>query len=131
MASTLAVGTSAGSLSEISPEPDTFGWGLQDISASDAGRTQDAGNTMHKNRTSQKRKISLGWTNPTMAQASAILRAFNPEYVYVRYPDPMEGGWAVRKFYVGDRSSQFMQVSLTGTGARSTMSSISFDIIEV
>ena len=86
----LAVGTSASSLREISLDPSALEWGLQDISASDAGRVQDSGNTMYKMRLSQKRKLNITWTMPTRAQASEILKAFNPEYFYVRYFDPME-----------------------------------------
>lgn len=123
----LTVGTSVGSLSALPLEPTKIEWGLQDISASDAGRVQDAGNTMYKMRISQKRKIALSWTNPTLQEASAILRAFNPEYVYVRYIDPLDGGFSTRCFYVGDRQSPFRSITLpNGT----VMSSLSFDIIE-
>ena len=38
--------------------PSVFSWGLNDVSAADAGRTDDA--LMHKNRIAQKRKISVG-----------------------------------------------------------------------
>ena len=37
--------------------PSSFTWGLQDISASESGRTDDT--IMHKNRVGQKRTISL------------------------------------------------------------------------
>ena len=124
----LYVGTSASNLSPISLDPSQFTWGLQDISASDAGRVQDAGNTMYKMRTSQKRKIQLTWTLPTAAQASEILSAFNPEYFYVKYFDAMENSWNIRQFYVGDRSAPFKYFNLPKKGTR--FSTISFDIIE-
>ena len=41
------------------PCPSSFTWGLQDISASESGRTDDT--TMHKNRVGQKRKLSVEW----------------------------------------------------------------------
>jgi len=41
----------------VMPCPSSFEWGLQDVSASDSGRTTDA--LMHKNRVAQKRTISL------------------------------------------------------------------------
>ena len=41
----LYVGTSASSLTAISLDPSSMEFGLQDISAADAGRVQDAGNT--------------------------------------------------------------------------------------
>ena len=124
----LAVGTNPSNLKELSLDPSQLTWGLQDISASDAGRVQDSGNTMYKMRTSQKRKLLLTWTLPTPTQASEILKAFNPEYFYVRYFDPMENSQNVRQFYVGDRSAPFQWYQLPKKGTRFT--TLSFDIIE-
>lgn len=84
-------------------DPSAFTWGLQDISDSAAGRTQDA--LMHKNRIGQKRKISLAWNGLKPQQISDILQAFDPEYVSVAYPDALSGKNEVRTFYVGDRTS--------------------------
>lgn len=39
------------------PCPSSFTWGLQDISASESGRTDDT--IMHKNRVGQKRKLEI------------------------------------------------------------------------
>lgn len=83
--------------------PSSFSWGLQDICDSATGRTLDA--VMHKNRISQKRKLSISWNYPTSAEASEILKAFNPEYVTVRYPDALSGVEETRIFYVEDRSA--------------------------
>lgn len=124
----LAVGPSSGSLTELPLDPSSLTWGLQDISSSDAGRVQDSGNTMYKMRTSQKRKLTLTWTQPTDAQAAAILQAFNAEYFHVRYWDVMDGRWEVREFYAGDRSAPFQWFQVPGHGTR--MTTISFDIIE-
>lgn len=124
----LYVGTSSSNLKEISLDPAQMTWGLQDISEADAGRVQNAGNTMYKMRTSQKRKLQLTWNFPTAAQASEILKAFNPEYFYVRYWDVMENGWNIREFYVGDRSAPFKWFNLSKKGTR--YSTLSFDIIE-
>ena len=131
MASSIAVGTTANNVVDVPVEPDAITWGLQDISSPDAGRVLNANNTMYKCRTSQKRKISLTWNNPTIAQASAILTMFNPEYVFVKYLDVMTGEFTTREFYVGDRSSPFRQIALVDpNGNRTVMSTISFDIIE-
>ncbi len=131
MASSISVGTSATSLVEVPVEPDDIGYGLQDISASDSGRVQDANATMYKNRVTQKRKISLAWKNLSLKQASQIMRMFNPQYVYVRYLDVLDGTFEIRCFYVGDRSSPFRQITLNDpTGKRTTMSTLSFSIIE-
>ena len=125
----LAVGEDAGSLKEISLDPAVMSYGLQDISASDAGRVHDEGNSMLKMRTSQKRKLNLTWNYPTAAQVSEILTAFNPEYIYVRYPDAMDNAVEVRQFYVGDRTAPVKWYKLPNRPDRYT--TLSFDIIEV
>lgn len=124
----IAVGTTAGGLRAISKDPAQMSWGLQDISAADAGRVQDAGNTMYKMRQSQKRKINLTWNLITDEEAAEILQAFNPEYIFVKYFDPMEGAYNVREFYVGDRTAPFQWFNLPDKGTRFT--TLSFDIIE-
>ena len=131
MAASMQVGTTSSNLVDIPVDPDGIIWGLQDVSAADAGRVQDSSVTMYKDRIAQKRKLQLSWTNPTFAQASAILQAFNPEYFYVRYKDPLYGGWLTRQFYSGDKTSPFRQIYVTdANGNKTVMSTLSFDIIE-
>ena len=121
----IAVGTSAENLKTIKA-PTTFQWGLEDTSASDAGRVQDENDTMFKNRTSQKRKISLSWTGTTKEETAEILQAFNPEYVFVKYPDAMSGEDEIREFYVGSRSAPLKMWSVNNK----YYSTVSFNIIE-
>ena len=111
----------------VTPDPSSMTWGLQDISASDAGRVLDAGNTMYKMRTSQKVKLSLSWTMLTWAQASRILRLFNPEYVRLTYPDAMTGAARTMEAYVGDRDAPMKWYNLAD-GTR--WATVSFDVIE-
>jgi hypothetical protein len=85
------------------PDPAEYTWGLQDVSASDAGRTEDA--MMHKNRVGQKRKLNLTWSGLEPADVALILQAVNPEYMEVSYPDAMSNSTETRTFYVGDRSA--------------------------
>lgn len=106
------------------PCPSTFSWGLQDISAAESGRTDDT--IMHKNRVGQKRKISLAWVAKDWQTTARIMRAFNPEYINVRYPDMLSGSYQTRTFYVGDRSAP-VKYWLAG---RKLIEQISFDIIE-
>lgn len=106
--------------------PSSFSWGLQDNSASDAGRVQDANDTMYKNRTSQKRKLEISWSAPTPAEAAAILQAFNPEYIMVTYPDTMSGTDQTREFYVGDRSAPYK----IWTVNNKRYSQVAFNLIE-
>lgn len=102
--------------------PSAFVWNLQDISASDAGRTEDT--VMHKMRVGQARSINLSWNALTTAQASAVLTAFNPEYINVTYLDPMAGGERTAEFYVGDRSAPLYNATLD------LWENVSFNIIE-
>lgn len=107
------------------PCPSVFNWGLQDISASESGRTDDT--IMHKNRVGQKRKISLQWNGTDRETTAKILQAFNPEYISVTYPDAMSGVDETRRFYVGDRTAPYK----CWWAGNHRMESVSFDIIEV
>lgn len=121
----IRVGTSSGSLSAV-PAPDELNYGLQDVSASDAGRVQDANVTMQKNRIAQKRKLSLVWKNRSKAEVAQIMQAFNPEYVWIYYPDSLSGNFEVREFYVGDRSAALRKVFVGGI----SYSTLNFNVIE-
>lgn len=121
----LEVGTSTANLVLVKT-PSTFEWGLSDVSDEDSGRVKDGNDTMYKNRTSQKRHLKLAWNGTTPAETSAILKAFNPEYVFVKYPDAMEGADEIREFYVGDRAAPVH--IWTVNNKRYTQ--VSFDIIE-
>lgn len=105
-------------------DPAVFEWGLQDVSSSDAGRTDDS--VMHKNRIAQKRKIKLSWNNPTPEETAAILQVFNPEYFYVTYPDALSGQRERREFYAGDRSAPVRRWSTR----YKRYTQVAFDIIE-
>lgn len=104
--------------------PSVFDWSINDVSASDAGRTQDG--LMHKNRVTRKRKIVLKWNGPTPAEAKAILEAFSGEYFTVTYPDPLAGEVQTRTFYSGDQSAP---VKVWSVGNKK-YEQIGFDIIE-
>lgn len=106
--------------------PSGFTWGLQDNSASDAGRVQDGNDTMYKNRTSQKRKLQLAWNAPTPEQTASILQAVNDEYFPVTYPDAMSGVIETRTFYVGDRTAP-MKI---WTVSNKRYEQLSFNLIE-
>lgn len=108
------------------PPPSSFTWGLQDNSASDAGRVEDDNDTMYKNRTSQKRKLSLGWQNLTPETTAYILQLFNPEYIDVEYFDAKECKEITKEFYSGDKSAPVKQWYVGGE----RYSLLSFDIIE-
>lgn len=104
------------------PSPSSYQWKLEDISASDAGRTEDT--VMDKKRIGQVVGIELSWKNVTIEDAAKILQAFNPEYVRVTYLDAMKGKFVTSTFYVGNRTSPLYNAAL------GVWSQISFNLIE-
>lgn len=104
--------------------PSVFQPSLQDISAADAGRTQDT--IMHKNRKGKKRKIQLAWNGVNKEQAHSILQAFKDEYFRVTYYDPWEGDTITKTFYSGDQSAPVK----TWMVNKKIYEQVSFDIIE-
>lgn len=103
------------------PDADGYKWDLEDVSASDAGRTEDV--MMHKKRIGQVDAINLTWSNLTTAEVSTILKAFNPEYITVEYLNPLEGKFVTKEFYVGNRSAPMY------SSATNLWGNVSFKII--
>lgn len=102
--------------------PSVYNYNLMDVSDPDAGRTEDG--LMHKNRIGQKVKLELAWNNISTADVSAILQAFNPEYITVKYLDGLAGTYLTKTFYVGDRSVPSYSTRL------GIWSNVAFNIIE-
>lgn len=102
--------------------PSSYTYRLQDVSAPGAGRTEDM--EMQKMRLGQKVKIDLEWAACTTAELSAILQAFNPEYVSVEFLDPYANGFSTKTFYVGDRASPLYNAT------NGLWEKVSFNIIE-
>ena len=102
--------------------PSSYTWQQQDLSAADAGRTEDG--KMHKERIRNIVALNLAWNNITTEDAQSILRAFESEYLMVEYIDPMLGGYVEKEFYVGDRSSPMYNCELE------LWSSLTFNLIE-
>lgn len=105
-------------------EPSKFDYGLQDVSSSDAGRTQDS--IMHKNRVAQKVKIGLAWNMTTPDETATLMQAFNPEYIDVTYHDALLNATVTKTFYTGDKSAAVHM----WTANRKYYTSVSFNIIE-
>ena len=105
----------------VVPAPSKYDWKLSDVSAADAGRTEDA--LMHKMRIAQKVHIELEWQNVSDAMAQTVLTAFQPEYINVNYWDYKAMAFQTKRFYVGDRS-------VTSYNRTKGISTIAFNIIE-
>lgn len=103
------------------PCPSTYVYDLADVSQSDAGRTEDG--EMQKKRMGQQVRLQLAWAYPDLENASAVLAAFNPEYISVKYWDVKEGSYVTREFYVGDRSAPMYNFRL------GRMENVSFNIV--
>ena len=80
-------------------KPSAMSIGIQDVSASDAGRDQSG--TMHKMLITQKRKIELEWWCPSPQLTKQILSAVNSEYFSVQYTDPLTNTLVTKTMYVG------------------------------
>lgn len=104
--------------------PAKWRWKKSDVSGSDAGRTDDI--LMHKNRIGMKRTLSLGWVNLSKSEIHEILKSFEPQYVGVKYWDPLSGKDDIRIFYTGDMASEVK----TWARGRERYSSLEFDVIE-
>lgn len=87
---------------ESIPCPSSYVWKLEDISSSDAGRTEDT--TMEIRRIGQCVSLDLQWNYLDITSTAALLQAFNPEYITVTYLDAMAGCYLEKEFYVGGRS---------------------------
>ena len=105
----------------VVPSPSKYDWKLSDVSAPDAGRTEDG--LMHKERITQKVHIELEWTYIGDNDAQTILTAFDPEYIDVKYYDYKSKAVVAKNFYVGDRQ-------VTTYNRVQKLSTISFNIIE-
>lgn len=127
----IMVGPSPNDLAAI-PTPADISWADSDVSSSDAGRTNDANATMHKDRITTKRKLQLTWKNIDGAGAAAVLQAFSPEYFWVQYHDPARNEFVVKEFYAGDRqaSPRTYYVSNSYEIGGVTYSTLSLNIIE-
>lgn len=110
---------------EVIPQPFSYSWSLQDVSAPSAGRTEDA--LMWKETVAKKRKLQLSWKTKSTEDTRKIIKAFSDnEYINVRYFDMLDNAYEWRTFYVGDREAD---VKIWWTG-RHLINTISFDLIE-
>lgn len=85
------------------PVPSALNYGLQDISSSNAGRTEDA--VMQKERIGKAPKITLTYNNRDTALVATALGLVKAEYFNILYQDLENGGvYTYGEFYRGDVS---------------------------
>lgn len=103
--------------------PSSYSVEYEDVSAADAGRTEDG--TMWKLKIGVVRKISLEWQNIDSRMLENILNAFNSEYFQVTFYDPRKASGAeTSTFYVGNRTMPLYN------GALNIWSSLQLNLIE-
>lgn len=102
--------------------PSQYKWEQIDVSASDAGRTEDG--LMHKKKIRTVDGITLEWAYPTTTELKAILAAFSAEYISITYLSPTAGDFVTKTFYVGDRSSPMYN------STQNRWENVSFKIVE-
>lgn len=106
------------------PDPSKLQWGIQSVSASNAGR--DMNGDMHVELVTRKRKLELEWTGIDFAATAEILKAVKHETFNVTFWDAEENKNLTKTFYVGDRSAM---VNSYVEGQR--RNDVKFNIIEV
>lgn len=111
---------------KIIPCPASLEYGLSDVSASESGRTEDT--RMQKNRVGQKRTLSLQWNAKNWQETAFLMQSFDPEYLFIYYPDMKSGCYEVREFYTGDKKAP-VKLWWVGTNKK-LMEQVSFDVIE-
>lgn len=109
-------------------DPSTWSYGLQDVSASDAGR--DEAILMHKMRLGQVRTYQLGWKMIDPDNASQILQLINGEDFTMRLWDVLSNEYQTRTYYVGDRTAP-MQQWMPNREDGKLFSNLSFTVIEL
>lgn len=87
------------------PVPGAMTYGLQDISAANAGRTEST--KMMKDRIGKAPKIELTYNNQYTDTITTALSLVKNEYIYILYQDLENGGgYAYGEFYRGDVTAQ-------------------------
>lgn len=85
------------------PTPTSFSVSISDISSDDSKR--NARGDMLIDRICTKRKIEMSWDFITLEDMSLTLNLVKDIFFTVEYPDPQEGKFLTKTFYVGDRTA--------------------------
>lgn len=87
---------------EIAAYPSDFSVTPMDLDNNES-TTRTSDGTLSRDRVAVKRQIEMSWGILTWAEVSAILQAMKDEFFNFYYPDPMEGDYVTKTFYVGNR----------------------------
>lgn len=75
------------------------------ISDLDGESNRNAKGDLIRDRITVKRKLECEWPPLKMSEISTLLKAVQDVYFTVYYPDPMDGNFDTKTFYVGDRTA--------------------------
>ncbi|RUS47567.1 DUF6711 family protein [Cohnella sp. AR92] len=87
---------------EIAAYPAQMSVTVLDLDDADS-TTRTVDGTMNRDRVAVKRQIEMTFTALPMEKISALLKSMRGVFFEVYYPDPMDGGYATRTFYAGNR----------------------------
>lgn len=99
-------------------------WQRSDIDSPDTGRTLDG--LMHRGRIATKIRMDITCRPLTASELSIVLNAIYPEYVTVRYDDPMQGA-VTKTMYSNNNPASFLIIQENGT---EMWTDITFPLIE-
>jgi len=80
------------------------------ISDLDGESNRNAKGELIRDRVAIKRRLECEWPPLKMNEISTLLKSVKDVYFTVEYPDPMEGTFITRTFYVGDRTSPVYRI---------------------
>ena len=100
-------------------------WQRSDIDSPDAGRTLDG--LMHRGRVATKIRLDINCRPLKTEEIKVVLNLIYPQYITVRYTDPMAGGLVEKSMYSNNNPATFMMLRPNGD---SWWSEISFPLIE-
>lgn len=106
------------------PTPTSFSVTISDISSDDSKR--NARGDMLIDRITTKRKIEMEWNFISLEDMSLTLRLVKDIFFSVEYPDPEEGKFITKTFYVGDRTAPMLDI----IDGKPMWKNVKFDFIE-
>lgn len=87
---------------EIAEYPKEFSVTVLDIDNGDT-TTRTANGVLNRDRITTKRQIDMSWGVVEWSKIASVLQAMSNTFFEVYYPDPMEGTYTTKTFYVGNR----------------------------
>lgn len=85
------------------PIPCAYSYELDDVSEPDAGRVENG--YMYKKRIGQVYAVELEWWGLDSAEVSALLKAFDAEYLNVKLFNAKNAAFETIEMYVGNRTA--------------------------